>query len=694
MKRFFPALALSTVLGVLSLGAQIALTSSPPTQDRDEVDEEDVVVLSPFEVSASTSAGGYSAATTLAGTRLNTKLSDIGNAVTVITSQFLTNMAANGNLGATVGGAQDINFFRDGAGRGLVPHPDTFTAEGLFSEYDLPLDLGVTADQLFVVQTAAVPARFDALPEVVYLAQLGFSSGLTAATWQPPALNLVAVVDKSGSMNGQPLALVRASLTHALGQMRDGDQLSIVLYGDQSHVFLPPTRVGPATRNPIAQSIASIASSGSTNMEAGLAVGYQVARESAASFTGNTRMMLFTDEQPNVGNTSAQSFMSMAEAAAHEGIGLTTIGVGVQFGVELATKVSGVRGGNLFFFPNVAEMVQTFADDFDTMVTELAHDFSVRIAPESGYRIAGVFGLPADTLQWEGNALTLDVATLFLSKRKGAIYFALAPSGVRLNRELKPANPDALGAVARIDFSYREAGSPDLVRSEAYTQVLDSGDSQLGLTRGRALVDEFLSLRQATTAHVIENDSETAWRTLRDLSNRLDQHSDPVLDPERALVRNLHDTVALLSGHHGELRGPRADCEPSPLAGAWHRHDEAANADDFLVFWPDRTLESIHRNPQQGSRLTQRVRVVGAELPTATHGTLSFSDDRSEVGTARYTVLGEQLNIVMERPGTPPQHLALTRSTLAAVNASLPRAPVRVDPLSGLPDRHRSPHHR
>ncbi|MES1168160.1 MAG: hypothetical protein ABUL61_03215, partial [Oleiharenicola lentus] len=58
--------------------------------------EEDVLVLSPFEVSAD-SDSGYATATTLAGNRLNTELRDIGNAVTVINSQFLKDIGATSN---------------------------------------------------------------------------------------------------------------------------------------------------------------------------------------------------------------------------------------------------------------------------------------------------------------------------------------------------------------------------------------------------------------------------------------------------------------------------------------------------------------------------------------------------------------------------------------------------------------------
>jgi outer membrane receptor protein involved in Fe transport len=55
-----------------------------------------VIVLSPFEVSAATDQG-YSAATTLAGNRLNTELRDVGNAIQVITTQFLKDTGAVNN---------------------------------------------------------------------------------------------------------------------------------------------------------------------------------------------------------------------------------------------------------------------------------------------------------------------------------------------------------------------------------------------------------------------------------------------------------------------------------------------------------------------------------------------------------------------------------------------------------------------
>ncbi len=80
---------MSTTPGLL---AQTAPAKTTPKT----ADEEEVIVLSPFEVSSNATTG-YAAATTLAGNRLATELRDIGNAVTVITGEFLKDIGATDN---------------------------------------------------------------------------------------------------------------------------------------------------------------------------------------------------------------------------------------------------------------------------------------------------------------------------------------------------------------------------------------------------------------------------------------------------------------------------------------------------------------------------------------------------------------------------------------------------------------------
>lgn len=466
-------------------------------------------------------------------------------------------MMLDGSLGATPGGAQDIGWFRDQVRAGQVPHPNTFTPEGLFSEHDLPLDGARRCTQLLCVDGQVTEASLIAQPDVRYLAQLGFTSGLDAATFRRDALNLVAVVDTSGSMDGAPLTTVRESLRDVARRLGPDDQLSIVRYSDRVEVVLPPT---PGDREAeIQAAIVTLASAGSTYMEAGLELGYEVARESAPRFDGTTRVMLFTDERPNVGQTDAGTFIGMARAASTDGIGLTTIGVGVHFGAELATAISSVRGGNLFFFPDVGSMEQKFAEEFDTLVTELAYDMDLVFRPAAGYEIAGVYGVPGQALEWgDDGSISMAVETIFLSRRDGALYVALA-SDTPIGLPEKRARPGS--AVVAVDLAYTPR---DGARATDRLELAVRGEAGPGLRRGALLVDQVTALKEATRRHHEENDQQGAYELVKALATRYRGDDDPALALERELVFELERTLAEMSGHHGE---PTVAAAVHPVTG-------------------------------------------------------------------------------------------------------------------------------
>jgi Ca-activated chloride channel family protein len=474
-------------------------------------------------------------------------------------------MEIAGELGVTQGGAQDIGYFRDRVEAGEVPHPRTFTPEGLFSEHDLPIESRSPCHRLFCAHGEAMQTTLLVQEDTRYLAQIGFATMLTEDTFQRPPLNLVAVVDKSGSMSGQPIETVRAALMEVVDRhLRPGDQLSIVTYGSDVSVHMPAT----TDRKTMRVGVQSIAIQGSTNLEAGLAKGFEVAGQTRQGFDGTTRVMLFTDERPNTGRTDAASFMGMAEEASRSGVGMTTVGVGVQFGAELATKVSSVRGGNLFFFPDARKMREVFADDFDTMVVELAYDMVLEVSPADGLKVDGVYGVPGDAIEWtEDGAIRMEVATLFLSKRSGAIYVAFA-SGNRIGQ---PANRVRVGNTVGsvfLDYEPRDgARAPTTVALPLAT----TGEVGVGLRRGRVLVDEVTTLKKATSLHHEHNDQEGAYQLVHQLASILRSDRDPELEPERALVFRLEDTLAYLSGHRGE-RGADNQAGLDPVTNLPRQH--------------------------------------------------------------------------------------------------------------------------
>ncbi|MBI5691998.1 MAG: hypothetical protein HZC55_18100 [Verrucomicrobia bacterium] len=87
-RRHLPVLTIGLVASLLpALPAQTA-PAAPTTTNRD-----DIVQLSPFQVTASTDRG-YHASSTMSGTRLNSKIEDLAASISVVTKQQLLDTAA------------------------------------------------------------------------------------------------------------------------------------------------------------------------------------------------------------------------------------------------------------------------------------------------------------------------------------------------------------------------------------------------------------------------------------------------------------------------------------------------------------------------------------------------------------------------------------------------------------------------
>ncbi|MCE3288955.1 MAG: hypothetical protein K0R83_967 [Caulobacter sp.] len=471
------------------------------------------------------------------------------------------------------GGAQDISFFRGEAQAGRIAFPDSLTPEGLLGGYNLVLGRQDPCKQLFCLTGEAMRADLLTRPDDRAFVGLGFSSNIDGATWSREPLNLVAVVDKSGSMSGQPLALVRESLRQIIGQLRPGDQLTIVLYGDISHRYMQPTPITANNKPEVLAMIDAIASAGSTNMEAGLKVGYEAAFETAPAFKGVTRLMLFTDEQPNVGRTDADSFIGMAKTASQKDVGLTTIGVGVQFDSALATKVSSTRGGNLFFMKNSEDVKSVFEAKLDYMVSEVAHDIRVTLKPNPGYRVSAVYGVPGEALSYtEAGDVSFEVPTVFLSNEGGGLFVALAraPGAENLPDPRIPAGTPVLQAA----MTYVTAHEG---RSEAFgldvAMPTEGAAPGADLALGHTLISEYLGIRAGTAAYH-NGDAEGSYRVFAKLNAVLEANTDERLKPERELIGGLYKQTAMLSGNLEGVEPPKS----LAILGTW----EVVRADDGI----------------------------------------------------------------------------------------------------------------
>jgi len=273
------------------------------------------------------------------------------------------------------------------------------------------------------VERGVAPAVNPGRQEVFW--QGGFSSNVDPAPFRRKPLDVALVIDRSGSMSGEPMQAVKDAARTLVDKLNENDTLSVVIFDDRVDTLVEQRHV--TARAELKRAIGEIEARGSTCIECGLREGFkQLARRENDS-SRSRRLFLFTDAMPNVGATGEGEFMELLSSNARSGRDTTVFGVNIVFGQELVTKISSVRGSNYFYLGDVDRTRKVFDEDFDFLVTPIAHDLRMALEPAEGFRVEAVYGLPG--VEPGASKAVMDVATVFLSRRRGAMLARLSGPG-------------------------------------------------------------------------------------------------------------------------------------------------------------------------------------------------------------------------------------------------------------------------
>jgi Ca-activated chloride channel family protein len=399
-----------------------------------------------------------------------------------------------GSMGATPGGAQDNGLAQTQIASGQVPRPEAFTVEGLLNQYDLPLESQTCNQDLCVDAAYGVAPGLVQTRSAVFV-QIGFSSGIDPTTFHRQPLNLVVLVDRSGSMGGDKINSVKQALGRLIDQLGPSDRLGIVLFDDRVDILVAPALV----TNPAAlkSTVAGIAVRGATNMAAGLRSATSLVTANAGQAGVSDRIMVFTDANTNTGDVDQTTFVSLATSNAAANIGLTLFGVGTDLNQDLVLAITGVRGANYFFLANATEIATVFDVDFDYLVTPLAYDLQFQLLPATGFVITAVYGFPS----WRAGsaAVQMTIPTVFLSRNHGALVVRLEPSA--------SVWPSGQCPLAALSLTYTPVGGGPAVSqslSSVYAGTTPLADdtiyfSERAVRKSVDLVNEALAEAQASS---------------------------------------------------------------------------------------------------------------------------------------------------------------------------------------------------
>ncbi|OSC70445.1 hypothetical protein B5180_24675 [Streptomyces sp. BF-3] len=212
------------------------------------------------------------------------------------------------------------------------------------------------------------------------LLRVGLATKTAPPTSERPPAALTFVVDISGSMaeTGR-LDLVRKSLTILADELRDDDSLSLVTFSDEAETRLPMTRVKD-NRNRIKDVVSEMHPAQSTNVEAGIELGYEESVEGHREGATN-RVVLLSDALANTGETEAEGILKKIDSARREyGITLFGVGVGSDYGDAFMEQLTNKGDGNTTYVGDETQARKVFVDQLPAHLEIRARDAKAQVA--------------------------------------------------------------------------------------------------------------------------------------------------------------------------------------------------------------------------------------------------------------------------------------------------------------------------
>ena len=193
-----------------------------------------------------------------------------------------------------------------------------------------------------------------------------------------PSSNLVFLIDISGSMDKpNRLPLLQAAFKLLVANLREKDTITVVTYGGGVGVALQPTSGNNKKR--INEAIDSLVASGDTPGEGAIRIAYDLAKRSFIK-KGNNRVILATDGDFNIGQTTEKELEDMIIGYKQTGIYLTCLGVGMGNYKDSKLETLSKKGnGNFAYIDNLQEAQKILVTEFTQTLYAVANNAFLKI---------------------------------------------------------------------------------------------------------------------------------------------------------------------------------------------------------------------------------------------------------------------------------------------------------------------------
>lgn len=204
-------------------------------------------------------------------------------------------------------------------------------------------------------------------------------------------INISLCIDRSGSMEGEPMEYVKHACEYVVDMLEPNDILSIITFEEQVDVLMPARRV--VNKALVKEHIRRLEVGNTTNLYDGLMAScMQVASVQQQAPGYVHRVLLLTDGEPTAGLKDFTSIVQQVAEQKARGISVTALGFGSEYNEELMAGIARRSGGNYYYIQRPDLLPEVFRRELESLMTIVGKNVRVRFQLSRWVQLRQVYG--------------------------------------------------------------------------------------------------------------------------------------------------------------------------------------------------------------------------------------------------------------------------------------------------------------
>jgi len=341
-----------------------------------------------------------------------------------------------------------------------------------------------------------------------------------------PPLSLAVVIDRSGSMAGEPLANAKAAAARLIQQLDGADAFAVVTYSSGDETVTAMARATESTKAAALAGIEGISEDGGTCISCGITRGANELARTPIN-RGLRRMVLISDGQANEGIYDRSELAQLAADTAAHGVSISSVGVGLDFDEVTMTNLANVGHGNYYFVEHTRELDAMFSRELGGLTETIAADARLLLADGPGVHIEEAYGYP---MMRTGDHVIVPIADLRAGETRKVV----------LRVHVTPARTGPLTVIG-VELGWRRV-SDGAARHATTTARADIVDDPAAV-QASADLNAIESVEQALSAQALEEASQVYETHGADAAQQVIERRGAAVRENKNLGRDVADRL-------------------------------------------------------------------------------------------------------------------------------------------------------